>query len=306
MWRTAKPACVATLVAAMQCGDAHADEGRHVSVPGEGVASSVTDLLSTSPTQLREFSEAIGSVFPMTPELVRQYRQIHEENERAIRETPFPEPLVDAILLTLEPGEHPAELRVAPGIASVIGFFDASGRPWPIRQFVIGNGDEFNVIQMGEKSGALAVSPLERVGWTNLVVALQGEPVPVVLRIVIDHDQAHFRRSVRILKHGPLSDGIAKVTHPELPRAGDRDLLAALSGVDLPAGAVAVPVSGVNARAWLAGEDLYLRSAHALLSPAWTSSLAGPGGLRAYRVDPVSSLLFSVDGRIVRADLALP
>ena len=306
MLTTARSACAAILVAALQYGAAHADEGTHASVPEEGAASSLTDWRSTSPTQFREFSEAIGSVFPMTPELVRQYRQIHEENERAIREAPFPEPLVDAILLTLEPGEQPAELRVVPGIASVIGFSDASGHPWPVRQFVIGNGDEFKVIQMGGKSGVLAVSPLERVGWTNLVVALQDEPVPVVLRIVIDRDQAHFRQSVRILKHGPLSDGIAKVTHPELPRAGDRELLAALSGVDLSAGAVAVPVSGVNARAWLVGEHLYIRSAHALLSPAWTSSLAGPGGLRAYRVDPVSSLLFSVDGRIVHAGLALP
>ena len=94
----------------------------------------------------------------------------------AARDVPFPEPLVDAVFVELSPGERPKELRVAPGMASAIGFFDASGRPWPIRQFVIGNADEFKVIQLGE--GSLSVSPLERVGWTNLIVALLDEPVP--------------------------------------------------------------------------------------------------------------------------------
>ncbi|MCE2523679.1 MAG: hypothetical protein J4F49_10770, partial [Rhodobacteraceae bacterium] len=94
--------------------------------------------------------------------------------------------------------------------------------------------------------------------------------------------------------------------HQELPIAGSRDMLAVLSGIDLPASAEKVPVVGMEAMAWLVDGDLYLRSEHPLLSPAWTGSLAGPDGLRAYRLKPVSNLLFSVDGRIVRVGLTLP
>ena len=230
-----------------------------------------------------EFDEAIGNVFPMTPDMVRRFRRIHDENEVAARDVPIPVP---------------------PGMASAIGFFDASGRPWPIRQFVIGNGDEFKVIQLGE--GSLSVSPLERVGWTNLIVALLDEPVPVVLRVVIDRNQAHFSRSVRILKPGPNTPAVAAGTGSQLPAAGSREIMAVLSGLDLPEGTKEVAVSGADATAWLVGEDLYLRTRHPLLSPAWTGALAGPDSIRAYRLKPVSSLLLSVDGRIVLARVTLP
>ena len=251
-----------------------------------------------------EFDEAIGNVFPMTPDMVRRFRRIQDENEIAARDVPYPEPLVDAVFVELAPGERPTELRVAPGIASAIGFFDASGRPWPIRQFVIGNADQFRVIQLGE--GSLSVSPLERVGWTNLIIALLDEPVPVVLRVVIDRNQAHFSRSVRILKHGPNPPSVTFGTGLHLPGAGSREMMAVLSGLDLPEGAKEVAVSGADATAWLVGEDLYLRTRHPLLSPAWTGALAGPDRVRAYRLKPVSSLLLSVDGRIVLAEVTLP
>ena len=261
---------------------------------------------AASPAQLRGFNEAIENVFPMTPEMVRGYRRIQDANERAVKESPFPDPLIDAVLVSMEPGEQPAELRVAPGIASAISFFDAAGQPWPIRQYVIGNAEEFSVIQMGERSGSLAISPLARVGWTNLVIALLDEPTPLVLRIAIDRSQAHFRKTVTVLKPGPLSPDSMPAEAAELPRAGDKSMLAALSGIDFPDGAVSIPVSGVDARAWIIDQDLYLRSRHPLLSPAWTASLAGPDGLRAYRLEPMATLLFSVRGQVVRADLELP
>ena len=261
---------------------------------------------AAQPSQLKGFNEAIENVFPMTPEMVRRYRRIQDANEQAVKESRFPDPLIDAVLVSLEPGEKPAELRVAPGIASAISFFDAAGQPWPIRQYVIGNAEEFSVIQLGERSGSLAISPLSRVGWTNLVIALLDEPTPVVLRIAIDPSQAHFRKTVTVLKPGPLSPDSLPVEAAELPRAGDRSMLAALSGIDLPEGAVSVPVSGVDARAWILDQDLYLRTWHPLLSPAWTASLAGPDGLRAYRLAPMATLLFSVNGQVVRADLELP
>ena len=299
MHRKVTLACAATLAAFAPSGSAIAEEP-----VGRIDGSRVWDLNADPSAKMEAFNEAIGSVFPMTPDLVRQYRRIHEENERAAKENPYPEPLVDAILVALEPGEQPAEIRVAPGIASAISFFDASGRPWPIRQFVIGNSEEFRVIQLSE--GSLSISPLERIGWTNLIIALLDEPVPVVLRIVIDRGQAHFLRSVQIMKTGPNSPAIEAELHQELPIAGSRDMLAVLSGIDLPASAEKVPVVGMEAMAWLVDGDLYLRSEHPLLSPAWTRSLAGPGGLRAYRLKPVSNLLFSVDGRIVRVGLTLP
>ena len=252
------------------------------------------------------FQSALESVFPMTPDMVRDYRGAFSENEEAIFLEPYPEPVDDAALVTLEPGEQPLGLSVAPGIASVVGFHDAAGKPWPVRQFVVGDGSSFQVVQLGENSSALAVSPLARVGWTNLVIALAGEESPLVLRVSIDRKRAHFRRSIQIMKLGPASENAAHAEPEKLPAAGDRRMIAALTGAGMGAGSSQAPVSGVDAMAWTAEGQLYVRSRHALLSPPWSASLAGPGGIRAYRLGIGSALLFSVDGRIVRATLDLP
>ena len=252
------------------------------------------------------FQSALESVFPMTPQMVRDYRNAFDANEDSTLSRPFPTPIDDAALVSLEPGEKPVELRVAPGLASVVGFHDAAGRPWPVRQYVLGNGTGFTVAQLGENSSALAISPLARVGWTNLVIALAGEETPIVLKILTDSERAHFRRSIQIMKLGPDSEGVSDRPAGALPRPGDKQMIAALTGVGLPEAAVRVPVAGVDAQAWKVGQTILVRSQDTLLSPGWTASLAGPGGIRAYRLNAVSTLLFSVDGKIVRATVELP
>ncbi len=272
--------------------------------PGDSTSHSAGGAISDA----REagFQSALESVFPMTPQMVRDYRDAFDTNEDSTLRRPFPKIIDDAALVSLEPGEQPIELYVAPGLASVVGFHDAAGKPWPIRQFVLGNGTGFTVAQLGENSSALAVSPLVRIGWTNLVVALAGEETPVVLKILTDGERAHFRRSIQIMKFGPASDGESGRPADTLPQPGDKQMIAALTGVGLPETAVRVPVAGVDARAWKVGQNILVRSKDTLLSPGWTASLAGPGGIRAYRLNAVSTLLFSVNGKIVRAVVELP
>ncbi|MDE0531978.1 MAG: hypothetical protein OXI01_11110 [Albidovulum sp.] len=218
------------------------------------------------------FKEALKKAFPMTPDMVRKYREIFEENERAIGEIPEPEPLVDSELVVLAPGDPPPSLRVAPGIASVIGFFDAYGNPWPIRQHVVGNGDDYRIFDFGEGTNSLAVSPAVRVGWTNLVVALENEPLPVVARIVVDRKSAHYRHDIRVLRMARFEQ--PKIEKPS-PRRKD-PLQSALAGFGMPSGAKSVPVEGAPASAWLLGDSLYVRSPHPLASPPWTETASRP------------------------------
>ncbi|MCY3878968.1 MAG: hypothetical protein OXF74_07290 [Rhodobacteraceae bacterium] len=274
------------------------------STPAQPV-SATTDILASAQRQAG-FAHALEQAFPMTPDMVRSYRETFEENEIAVSHQPYPETLDDAVLVTLQPGEQPVELRIAPGLATVVGFFDAAGNAWPIRQYVIGNGEEFQVTQLGEDAGALAISPLSRVGWTNLVILLSGEESPAILKIIIDNARAHVRRSIQIAKLLPGTDTGNHTSMPDLPVAGDRRMLAALTGAGLPEGMQPVPIVGVDAIGWISGDALILRSRHALLSPHWLESLAGPGGIRAYRLNAASALLFSVDGRIVQARIELP
>lgn len=287
-------------------GASSADAGG-APVPARRQDPLVTGVEAT-PLRIEGFNQSIDAIFPMTPEMIRRYREIHERNQRAILERPEPEARISTGLISLDPDQPPPNLQLAPGIATVIGFFDATGEPWPIQQFVVGAGQDFEAQRLGENASSLVLTPRVRIGWTNLIVLLQGADKPIVARLRVNEQVTDFRHDFQVMRMGPNARETTATPRraADVTEAGSGVLLAALSGVDLPPGAREVPVTGVAARAWQIGDAIFLRSRHALLSPSWTASMSGPDGVRVYRIEGASTALFSVDGRIVRADLNLP
>ena len=281
--------------------------------PGAGAqAPAPQDPLSTgrdmNPLKIEGFNQSIEQIFPMTPEMIERYREIYDEQQRAILARPEPKALSTTGLVSLEPGEASPVIYVSPSVASVVGFYDATGAAWPIAQYVIGDGDGFQVVRLGEESNNLTISPQKRIGFTNIVVLLKEENKPVTLRVRISEEQVSHRHDIQVMRVGPNAEmnnavGSASQTVEE---AGNSLLLAALSGVSIPDGMRPVRVDGVDARAWIHEGSVFLRSRHALLSPSWTESMAGPDGVRIYRINAASVALFSVGGQIVRAELELP
>lgn len=276
--------------------------------PGRSGLPPLADGREVNRDRIDGFNEAIQQTFPMTPEMILQYRQIFEDQQRAILSRPQPAAKVDAGFVALEPGETPGRLTLSPGIASVIGFYDATGQAWPIDQYVVGSGENFEVVALGEDSNSLVMTPLSRFGWSNLVIRLRDEPKPVVLHIDISQDAAHFRHDVQIARMGPNAEiSMASARSDRvIAEAGSEMLLSILTRVDIPAGARRVPVANVQAEAWLVGDQMYVRSRHAMLSPSWTASLAGPDQVRVYEISPSNMLLFSVNGQVIRATAELP
>ncbi len=261
----------------------------------------------TSDEKVEGFNDAIDRAFPMTPEMIRRYREIFEENERAALGRPEPRAETSSALVSLAPGEPAPLLRVSPSIASVISFHDVTGSAWPIAEYVLGNDEDFEAQHLGGNSNNIVLTPGARVGFTNLVVVLEEHDRPVTIRISVDGEVADHRFDVQMTRPGPraaVNDAVGATR--EIAEAGDGLLLAAIGGVDMPGDAKPVAVAGADVRGWILGDDLYLRSRHPLMSPSWTGSMVGPNGVRAYRMDPVSAALFSVDGRIVRAEIMLP
>jgi len=287
--------------------------GDKAGTPNGVPARAMADFLATgnemSDEKIEGFNEAIDSAFPMTPEMIRRYRKILEENERAAQERPAPDEEITTSLISLEPGEPAPLLTVSPSIASVIGFYDATGAAWPIEQYVLGNTENFSAVHLGENSNNIILTPQGRIGYTNMVAKLQGFDKPVTVRIKISEDVADYRRDLQVMRMGPnaeVNNASAGGMTTTVSEAGDGLLLAAITGVDLPKSARAVNVMGVDAKGWVVDGDLYLRSRHALLSPSWTGSMSGPDGIRVYKINPASVALFSVGGQIVRADIKLP
>lgn len=281
--------------------------------PGAGAqAPAPQDPLATgremSSDRIEGFNTSIDQVFPMSPEMITRYREIYEEQQRAILERPEPVALSTTGLVSLEPGEASPVIYVSPSVASVIGFYDATGAAWPINQFVVGDGDGFRTVRLGENSNNLTVSPQKQIGYTNIVALLKGEDKPVTVRIRISDSQVNHRHDIQVMRVGPnaeLNNAVSPSSRT-VEEAGNSLLLATLSGVNVPPSAVPIPVEGVDARAWSHADTVYVRSRHALLSPSWTESMSGPDGVRVYRINAASVALFSVDGRIVRAELKLP
>jgi intracellular multiplication protein IcmK len=281
--------------------------------PGAGAqAPALVDPLTNgadmNPLRIEGFNKSIEQIFLMTPEMIQRYRKIYEDQQSAMLERPEPEALSTTGLVSLDPGEAPPIIYVSPSVASVIGFYDATGAAWPINQFVVGDGNGFQTVRLGENSNNLTISPSKRIGHTNIVALLQGEDKPVTLRIRVSETQVNYRHDIQVMRVGPNAELNNAVSRPSqtVEQAGNSLLLATLSGVNVPADAVPVGVDGVDARAWAHDGSVFIRSRHALLSPSWTESMSGPDGVRVYRINASSVALFSVEGRIVRAELKLP
>ena len=265
-----------------------------------------TDGAADSGPRTQGFTDALELAFPMTPDMIRTYRRHLSETERTAQEQVEPRSLSNAQLVSLDPGTKPPEVMLAPGIATALGIYDASGMPWPIRQYVVGDGEGYQIVQLGENSNTLTISPLRRFGWSNLVIALLGEAQPVVLHLLVTEESAHYRSDIHVTRLGPNASATNATSPWPLARAGDRELLALASGTSFPDATSKLDVQGHPVDAWLEGESVLLRTRHPLLSPAWLDSISGPEGIRAYRLPLQSTLLLAVDDRVVRAELELP
>lgn len=272
----------------------------------KNVQPALTDNTDMSKQRVDGFNKSIEKNFPMTPEMIQKYREIYDANQKALYDRPEPKGRVDAGFISLQPGETPPQLTVSPGIASVIGFYDVTGQPWPIDQYILGDGKNFQVVQVGKDASSIAVTPLRNFGWTNIIVALKDEAKPVVMNVKVSDAQVQYRHDVQIMSSGPNAKPNMANTDSTVEEAGSPMLLNVLSGVDLPKTAKPVRVEGVDARAWLIGEKLYIRSKSPMLSPSWLASMSGPDNVRVYMIDSGPVALFSVNGTIVRADIDLP
>lgn len=296
----------------MVTGGSGQESDKTASTPG------LNDGRQNNPQKTEGFNAAVEQNFPMTPEMLRQYRAIFEEQQRVILERPQPQMTNDSGVLTLEPGEDSPTLYVSPGMFTAVGIYDNTGQPWPVTQYVLGDGKSFQVIQLGENSNSITVTPMVPVGWTNLALVLKDEPKPIILKLEVSSSVANGRRDIQVMKPGPNAiintvsemPVIRPVTMPETDpvtrEAGSPLLMSALAGVDMPESAKPVAVSGVNAKAWALGDKILIRSKSPLVSPAWSNSLAGPDGVFVYEISAVPVALFSVNGQIVRADIDIP
>ena len=244
------------------------------------------------------FNGLTRQLFPLTPERIIELRQMHDTTEFATESpsgTP-PKPTATSQFVNLSPGSTPPVIRLAQGFVSSLVFLDSTGAPWPISAYDLGDPVSFN-IQWDKTSNTLMIQALKLYNYGNLAVKLKGLNTPVMLTLIPGQKAVDYRVDLRIQGYGPnasslpLEEGIP-------PNASDV-LLHVLEGVP-PQGSLHLTVTGGDARAWLLGEKIYVRTNLTILSPGWIASMTSADGMHAYELQKAPVLLVSWHGKVMQ------
>ena len=248
------------------------------------------------------FRALLRSLAPMNEEQLRALRRILDRQALILAEPPSgiaPRPITRSVSLSLRPGEDIPRLRLFPGNATSITFSDVTGAPWPIQSVTIGNPQAFAASEAGERgqTNMLVVSPLtQRIVANNIVVALAGHPVPVVIGIEAGGEEVDFRVDMTVRARGPKA-APQIVQASAISPTNDRVVQAFLDGVP-PREAVSLRTNNRDVEAWRFSGKMYVRAPFEMMSPAYEARARNVSGTNVFTLDETPVLLMSENGRI--------
>lgn len=245
--------------------------------------------------------------YPLSDDDVRAVKKKLDGLRRAFDEPvnyPPPRPVTSTITIDLAPGATPPLVRPARREGSTISFIDTTGKPWPIFNHINHAGDLFEVSRPIPNGHIMCVTPQGNYGQGNITVLLKDLETPVVMTLVLGQPEADYRIDAKIPMMGPNSEPAAQRKNGSSSMAvGDFDQTLHSFLDDLaPATAKKVKITGVHqTKGWALDDKLYVRSSLQPISPAYRDRLMGTGNVGVYVFEPTPMLLFSDNGRIVKA-----
>lgn len=271
------------------------------------------------------------NAIPLTPEMIRELGRRFGASKRAQEEaaTEAAVPVSRRINVSYVPGQATNIIQTVKGYPTALSFFDQTGEPWPVAWDTNSNpagaagGANCSAKQNGggpavaavgfyvctpvKGSNVLEITPASLQPRGGLLVTLQGAPKPISFLLIGGGGRYDADVSIQVADRGPKAR-VQIITRPNAPETGAAHLTAMLDGVP-PAEATPLLVSGVSPedlRAWKLGDRVFLRTKLTLLSPEWTASENGEGGLTVYSVPATPVVLLSARGRTVSASLSEP
>lgn len=239
------------------------------------------------------FLKTVEQLLPMNPQQVRKLKEVYEESQAAMASPALvpAKPTSSSLMVDLSPNATPPVIRLGSGYISSLVFLDATGQPWPIESYSLGDPVSFN-IRWDQKGNTLLIQSLTFYKSSNLAVILKGLNTPVMITLLSGQDAIDYRVDLRLPASGPN----ASIIHhgiENLPT--NKVLLEILNGLP-PKEAQKVSVKGGNAQVWKINQDFYLRTKLMLISPAWKAMIKSADGMSAYQVQPTTVILASEDG----------
>lgn len=249
------------------------------------------------PTITQEaFADMTSTTLPLTGEQITTLKRLFNKSQQAAAQHPDtpPRPTSTSIMVDLAPGATPPLIRLASGFVTSLVFVDATGAPWPIAAFDLGDPRSYN-IQWDKKGNTLMLQAITQYKSGNLAVVLKGMHTPIMLTLLPGQRAVDYRVDLRMPGLGPN----AKTFVTSLPSSGNALVLNILNGVP-PSGARRLTVSGGDAEAWLYANRLYLRTRLTVLSPGWMATMSSGDGLHAYELQQTPVILASFHGKLVK------
>ena len=244
------------------------------------------------------FEQVLGNLLPLKPDQIRELRRQIDITDRAAADPVRPEqPSVSSMEVSLAPGGAPPQIRTGAGRVTALSFYDVTGAPYPVSAVVVGNPDRFQVDAPIPEGNLVTITPLAPYAEGNMVITLLDQPVPILVKLIAGSEVIDYRLDMRVGARGPMAAAPIQFVDSS-PQVGGPVITSFLDGLP-PEGAEPVSVDQPGLSAWRYGDALYLRTRMTLLSPAWSNSAAGAGGLRVYVIPDVPVILASDDGRLI-------
>lgn len=264
--------------------------------PAQPSIASDSSLGGTGVSQ-EAFAKTARQMMPLTPDQIKTLRYLFDQSQKATAADPSdkpPKPTSSSVLVSLSPGSAPPVVRLRAGYVTSLVFLDATGSPWPIQAFDLGNPKSFN-IRWDQKSNTLMVQAMESYTAGNLAVTLKDSNTPVMITLMPGQQEVDYRVDLRLPGLGPN----AEPSLSGLPDTGNSQLLNFLDGVP-PQGSKELVVEGGSCQAWMAGEHLFLRTQLTVLSPSWLATMRSPDGTNVYEMVKAPIVLASARGRVLQ------
>ena len=270
-----------------------------VAVPPAATTPQAPPEAPKQPDAQALFQESLRQMMPLDDSQIQEYRKHSDQRERALLPV---SPALNSrtVRVSLEPGKTPVRVFTTANIATSLLIHDSTGQPWPITSVTNGGPAFFQVLRPELPDGNLLnVMPSQGYGTTTLVVTLEKQDIPLVVRLESDSVRGPERKAdalvlFQIAQHGPR----AKVPLiQDIKETVSSSMLAFLDHVP-PAEAVRVKVEPKTdkVQVWKLGELHYIRTSHTLVWPAWTAAVNGAGGMKCYEVPVTSRIMISQTG----------
>ena len=248
---------------------------------------------------LEDPAEKSLGILNVSEERIRELnRQIYKKS-RVMNEGPVTAPKAVSGVITahVSPGSTSPVIRLFKNRTSTLIISDMTGQPWPILNFDGLSDEDFTVKRLDNPSPdgyVLSITPKGAFVAGNLALILKGLPTPLNIEFVSAQKEVDVSTDIRVQAKGPNT----QFTSISLPTSLDTALLSVLQGV-VPTGSKELKVSSNAVQAWLAKDgSMYVRTRYKIMSPAFDNVTQSPDGTFAYKMIPVSVVLFKVeDGR---------